>query len=87
MEPKAKKCYEVSWEVCNKVGGIYTVVSSKALQMINQYGHDNYCLIGPYFPKKAYGIFEEKVPPNGLKEVFETLKKDTMLKVPQLLMG
>ncbi len=23
--------FEVSWEVCNKVGGIYSVVSSKAL--------------------------------------------------------
>ena len=25
--------FEVSWEVCNKVGGIYTVVSTKARQM------------------------------------------------------
>ncbi|MBQ5895770.1 MAG: hypothetical protein IIW75_04270, partial [Bacteroidaceae bacterium] len=22
--------FEISWEVCNKVGGIYTVVSTKA---------------------------------------------------------
>ena len=26
--------FEVSWEVCNKVGGIYSVVSSKALQAV-----------------------------------------------------
>ena len=24
--------FEVSWEVCNKVGGIYTVIATKALQ-------------------------------------------------------
>ena len=26
--------FETSWEVCNKVGGIYSVVSSKALQAV-----------------------------------------------------
>ncbi|MDR1406087.1 MAG: alpha-glucan family phosphorylase [Prevotellaceae bacterium] len=38
--------FEVSWEVCNKVGGIYTVISTKALNM----GKDlknNHILIGP----------------------------------------
>jgi glycogen(starch) synthase len=73
MEVKAKHCFEVSWEVCNKVGGIYTVVVSKARQMIKYYGHDNYCCIGPYFPKKAYGIFEEKSPPEKMKSAFEKL--------------
>jgi glycogen phosphorylase/synthase len=38
--------FEVSWEVCNKVGGIYTVVSTKALTLQSQLG-DNYILIGP----------------------------------------
>jgi phosphorylase/glycogen(starch) synthase len=38
--------FEVSWEVCNKVGGIYTVVSSKALQAVEEFG-DGYYLIGP----------------------------------------
>ena len=28
--PKADFLIEASWEVCNKVGGIYTVVKSKA---------------------------------------------------------
>jgi len=28
-EPKADALYEVSWEVCNKVGGINTVLKSK----------------------------------------------------------
>jgi len=38
--------FEVSWEVCNKVGGIHTVVATKALTMTEKYG-DKYFLIGP----------------------------------------
>lgn len=38
--------FEVSWEVCNKVGGIYTVVSSKAMKASEQFG-DNYFVLGP----------------------------------------
>jgi len=38
--------FETSWEVCNKVGGIHTVISTKALNIINEVG-DNYVLIGP----------------------------------------
>ena len=38
--------FESSWEVCNKVGGIYSVVSSKALQAVEQFGED-YFLLGP----------------------------------------
>lgn len=38
--------FEVSWEVCNKVGGIHTVLSSKALTMDGIWG-DRYFLIGP----------------------------------------
>ncbi|RRD71060.1 MULTISPECIES: alpha-glucan family phosphorylase [unclassified Desulfovibrio] len=38
--------FEVSWEVCNKVGGIYSVVSSKALQAVEHFGED-YFLLGP----------------------------------------
>jgi phosphorylase/glycogen(starch) synthase len=38
--------FEVSWEVCNKVGGIHTVISTKALSLVNQFG-SNYILIGP----------------------------------------
>jgi phosphorylase/glycogen(starch) synthase len=38
--------FEVSWEVCNKVGGIYTVISTKALTLVDELG-SNYILIGP----------------------------------------
>ncbi len=75
MEKKADYVFEVSWEVCNKVGGIYTVVSSKALKMFEHYG-ENYFAVGPYFPKKAHGEFKEEVSPDFLKEVIEGLKKE-----------
>jgi len=38
--------FEVSWEVCNKVGGIHTVISTKALTLIKEL-QDQYILIGP----------------------------------------
>lgn len=38
--------FEVSWEVCNKVGGIYTVISTKALSLVKEH-KDNYILLGP----------------------------------------
>ena len=38
--------FEVSWEVCNKVGGIYTVVATKALYLQSQLGR-RHIFIGP----------------------------------------
>ncbi len=38
--------FEVSWEVCNKVGGIHTVISTKAITLLKDFG-DKYILIGP----------------------------------------
>ena len=38
--------FEASWEVCNKIGGIYTVLSSKAKVMNHEYG-DNHIYVGP----------------------------------------
>ena len=38
--------FEVSWEVCNKVGGIYTVIATKSLYLKSQL-HKHHILIGP----------------------------------------
>lgn len=38
--------FEVSWEVCNKVGGIHTVISTKALNMTKEYSN-SHILVGP----------------------------------------
>ena len=39
--------FEVSWEVANKIGGIYTVVSSKARELTSDLG-DRYVCVGPW---------------------------------------
>ncbi|XP_029199866.1 glycogen [starch] synthase-like [Acropora muricata] len=39
--------FEVAWEVANKVGGIYTVIRSKAQAAVDALGN-KYCLIGLY---------------------------------------
>jgi len=48
---------EVAWEVCNQVGGIYTVIRSKAPTMTEKWG-ENYCLVGPYLHNKMPAEFE-----------------------------
>ncbi|MBQ8492860.1 MAG: alpha-glucan family phosphorylase, partial [Alistipes sp.] len=44
--------FEVSWEVCNKVGGIHTVIASKAPTVKRMLG-DKYITIGPDFSQDA----------------------------------
>ena len=44
--PVYDRLFEVSWEVCNKVGGIYTVLSTKA-RALQQLGNDKTIFIGP----------------------------------------
>lgn len=43
---KVDRLFETSWEVCNKVGGIYTVLSTKALTLQRLY-KDKVIFIGP----------------------------------------
>lgn len=51
--------FEISWETCNKVGGIYAVLQSKAARMVEYY-KDGYMLFGPFFNSdKLKGEFEE----------------------------
>ena len=38
---------EVSWEVANKVGGIYTVLSSRAGEMMHRHGAEQVLFVGP----------------------------------------
>ena len=41
---------EISWEVCNQVGGIYTVIRSKVPSVMEHWA-GRYCLVGPYVNK------------------------------------
>ncbi len=57
---------EVAWEVCNQVGGIYTVIRSKAPVMVD---HVNgpFCMIGPYLGKNIQSELESL---NDVEDIF-----------------
>jgi glycogen synthase len=57
---------EVAWEVCNQVGGIYTVIRSKVPAMMEHWG-SRYCLIGPYVSKS---IAAELEPLDDVEDLF-----------------
>ncbi|RMG26657.1 MAG: glycosyltransferase [Bacteroidetes bacterium] len=48
---------EIAYEVCNQLGGIYTVIRSKIPSMKEKWG-DRYCCIGPYIHPDVEAIFE-----------------------------
>lgn len=48
VKPSAR-LVEIGWEVCNQLGGIYTVLRSKAPEMVEEWG-DRYVLLGPLNP-------------------------------------
>jgi len=75
LQPKADFLFEISWEVCNKIGGIWTVLKSKARPTVERYG-ENYCLIGPYSAQNSKGEFEETEPPKEWGKAFLELKTE-----------
>lgn len=50
---KADYIIETGWEICNKIGGIHTVMAGKATHMVNKF-NDNYILIGPDVWKETH---------------------------------
>lgn len=50
--------FEIAWEVCNQVGGIYTVIRSKIPSIVDKWNKENYILLGPYFESEASPVFE-----------------------------
>jgi len=61
--------FEVSWEICNKFGGIYTVISSK-LNAIKKY-YSNYYAIGPYKNSNPEFLEFETIPKEFEKAFLE----------------
>ncbi len=55
---KAAFLVETAWEVCNQVGGIYTVIRSKVPAMTRQWS-DHYCLMGPLMNKNVSAEFDD----------------------------
>lgn len=72
MEESTPMLFEVSWEVANKVGGIYTVISSKLSLMKMHY--NNYFLIGPLFDNIPIDFIPQQIP-KPFAEVFDRLLK------------
>lgn len=65
--------FECAWEVCWQLGGIYTVLRSKAEDMLEKWG-DRYFLIGPYNPATAAIEFEEKPTEGFIRQALDRLR-------------
>ncbi len=59
--------FEISWEVCNKLGGIYTVISTKAPLMRQEF-NDRFIMIGPDLYKGEAGNREFLEDPELFKD-------------------
>ncbi|MDE5793562.1 MAG: glycosyltransferase [Muribaculaceae bacterium] len=70
----SKLLFETSWEVCNKIGGIYTVLSTKARVLKEQFG-DNLIFIGP-------DVWTDDTPSPYFKESKTLLKSAHKLTLP-----
>ncbi len=66
---------EVSYEAGNKVGGIWTVLTSKSSYIKNGFGED-YLAIGFYNPNQAAMEFNESSPPQFIKDAIANIKLD-----------
>lgn len=69
---KADYVFEISYEACNKIGGIYAVLKSKSFYMNREYA-EKYHTIGPYNKEKANIEFDEQKPPANINKVFKRL--------------
>lgn len=64
--------FEFAWEVCNQIGGIYTVMKTKAPSMIERWG-ENYFMVGPYNQHTSSVEFEKSEPPEILRPAIQLL--------------
>ena len=69
-----KLLFETSWEVCNKIGGIYTVLSTKARVLKEQFD-DNLIFVGP-------DVWTEETPSPYFIERKTLLKSCHKLELP-----
>uniref|UniRef100_A0A669D355 Glycogen [starch] synthase n=1 Tax=Oreochromis niloticus TaxID=8128 RepID=A0A669D355_ORENI len=65
--------FEIAWEVANKVGGIYTVIQTKARLTSEEWG-ENYFLVGPYVESNVRTQVELIEPTNpALKRTIDKM--------------
>ena len=67
--------FEVAWEVCQQLGGIYTVIRSKAPFMVESYG-ERYFLIGPYNPETSPLEFEATPVSGPVADALKALREE-----------
>src|SRR5262249_23883872 len=67
---------EVSWEVCNKVGGICQVVKSKADLIKRRY--KQYITIGPYMQEAQFEFQQLPTPPQ-YKDAFGAIEHEGII--------
>ena len=67
--------FETSWEVCNKMGGIHTVLSTKALTLVKNFG-EKIIFIGPDFISGTGKVSEFEQDDNLFPEWKEALSKE-----------
>ncbi|HEX2970994.1 MAG TPA: glycosyltransferase [Tepidisphaeraceae bacterium] len=75
--PELPLLFEVGWEVCWQLGGIYTVLRTKAAAMKEKWG-DRYFLIGPYNPNTAAVEFEERPTEGFIRQTLDRLRESGM---------
>lgn len=74
--PSLAYVFEIAWEVANKVGGIYTVLRSKAGVTVEELGED-YFMLGPYNHEQCQAEVEICEPEvSVVKEVVETMRAE-----------
>lgn len=69
---QASMLFEVAWETCSQIGGIYTVIKTKAPNMVERWG-SSYYLVGPDHQHTSALEFEEAPVPEHLKPVLEAM--------------
>jgi glycogen(starch) synthase len=65
---------EIAWEVCNQIGGIYTVVKTKAPSMVSRWG-ENYFLVGPHTEHGSALEFESSPAPQEIEDAAASLRE------------
>lgn len=73
--PPGAALFEVAWEVCNQLGGIYQVLRSKAPRMVDRW-RNRYWLVGPYVESKAALDFEPRTPNGWIARVIDELDRE-----------
>lgn len=71
--------FEVAAEVCYKMGGIHTVITSK-VPYVQQLWGESYFLLGPFLPNQSYdGVFyatpEEDIPNAAVQQAVRAMRE------------